>query len=85
MVQTATHNFRLALAMSRAFAPRIRHGQEGTMASTSRWPQPQQLLKIDRNRRHLDLIAQRALVQQSAKNWRCIGAMESSIDSAAIG
>jgi hypothetical protein len=33
MVQTATHNFRLALAMSRAFAPRIQIAQEGTMSS----------------------------------------------------
>jgi hypothetical protein len=85
MVQTATHIFILTLERSGASAPRIQYRQEGTMASTSRWPQPQQLLKIDRNRRNLDFIAQRALVQQSAKNWRLVGAMESSIDSAAIG
>jgi len=62
MVQTATHIFILTLEGSGAFAPRIQNRQEGTMASTSLWPQPQQLLKIDRNRRHLDSIAQRALV-----------------------
>jgi hypothetical protein len=35
MVQTATHIFGLALAMSRAFAPRIQYRQEGTMRSRS--------------------------------------------------
>jgi hypothetical protein len=33
MVQTATHIFGLALAMSSAFAPRIQYRQEGTMSS----------------------------------------------------
>ncbi|MCA3652713.1 MAG: hypothetical protein IOC54_12865 [Methylobacterium sp.] len=55
------------------------------MASTAHWPQPQQLLKDDKKLRHVDSIAQRTLVQQSAKNWRLVGAMESRIDSAAIG
>ena len=36
MVQTATHIFGLALAMSSAFAPRIQNRQEGTMRSKSR-------------------------------------------------
>jgi hypothetical protein len=35
MLQTATHIFGLALAMSSAFAPRIQNRQEGTMAFTS--------------------------------------------------
>jgi hypothetical protein len=35
MVQTATHIFGLALAMSSAFAPRIQNRQEGTMRSRS--------------------------------------------------
>ena len=55
------------------------------MASTSHWPQLQQLLKDVRNLLHAGSTVQRALVQQTAKHWRCIGAMESSIDSAAIG
>ena len=33
MVQTATHIFGLALAMSSANAPRIQNRQEGTMSS----------------------------------------------------
>jgi hypothetical protein len=33
MVQTATHIFGLALALPRAFAPRIQYRQEGTMSS----------------------------------------------------
>jgi hypothetical protein len=35
MVQTATHIFGLALAMSSANAPRIQNRQEGTMRSRS--------------------------------------------------
>jgi hypothetical protein len=62
MLQTATHIFILALAMSRAFAPRIQNRLEGTMASTAHWPQPQQLLKDDKKLRHVDSIAQRTLV-----------------------
>jgi hypothetical protein len=62
MVQTATHIFGLALAMSSAFAPRIQNRQEGTMASTKRWLQLQQLLKVVRNLRHVDSTVQRALV-----------------------
>jgi hypothetical protein len=49
MLQTATHIFGLALAMSSANAPRIQNSQEGTMASTKRWLQLQQLLKVVRN------------------------------------
>ena len=37
-VRTANHVFDLALAVYRAQAPRIDPAQEGTMASTSRWP-----------------------------------------------
>ncbi len=55
------------------------------MAFTSRLPQLEQLLKLDRKLRHVDSTAQRALVQQRAKNWRLIGAMKSGIDSPAIG
>jgi hypothetical protein len=55
------------------------------MAFTSRLPQLQQLLKLDRKLRHVDSTAQRALLQQRAKKWCCIGAMKSGIDRAAIG
>ncbi|MFN7594115.1 MAG: hypothetical protein ACK5PU_00725 [bacterium] len=85
MLQTETHNSILALAMLRASAHRTQYRQEGTMAFTSRWPQLEQLIKLDRKLRHVDSTAQRALVQQRAKNWRLIGAMKSGIDSPAIG
>ncbi|MFM7306250.1 MAG: hypothetical protein ACKO4X_23340, partial [Alphaproteobacteria bacterium] len=60
--QTATHIFGLALAMSRAFAPRIQHRQEGTMASTAHWPPLQQFLSGIKILRHVASIEQRALV-----------------------